>query len=138
MTDFIGLTGSGPIFVALISMGWLCQVVDCSEKTTLCGSSLPMSFVVAEPKEQSPFHRRGHGLGAEECIARKVLRVTLAWKQAQEIGSEHFAVGFVWKDSNKSKIAENQNSLKPMLLQNHSSKTLTTKDPLRKRNEKTR
>eukprot|EP00913_Durusdinium_trenchii_P011462 g10762.t1 len=26
----------------------------------------------------------GHGLGAEECIARKVLRVTLAWKHAQE------------------------------------------------------
>ena len=26
----------------------------------------------------------GHGLGAEECIARKVLRVTLAWNQAQD------------------------------------------------------
>eukprot|EP00435_Cladocopium_sp_Y103_P032430 s1165_g8.t1 len=27
----------------------------------------------------------GHGLGAEECMARKVLRVTLAWKQAQDL-----------------------------------------------------
>mmetsp|Transcript_37593 Transcript_37593/g.70099 ORF Transcript_37593/g.70099 Transcript_37593/m.70099 type:complete len:234 (-) Transcript_37593:210-911(-) len=36
----------------------------------------------------------GQGLGAEECTSRKVLRVTLAWKQAEEMfgaGGEHLA-----------------------------------------------
>ncbi|CAJ1392427.1 unnamed protein product [Effrenium voratum] len=44
--------------------------------------------LVAGSQVEFFLYHDGQGLGAEECMPRKVLRVTLAWKQAQELFGE--------------------------------------------------